>query len=376
MIAGANCDQTYRGRDIGYWHSACVGLRGEANPAVRSDRLREQGLGYARDHAGRAPGRGGRAPAADVRASGSPCATSTSPRGARCRAGRWRWRRAGSCSRSASPGAVDAAPAAARAGDPAGAARAGDRHDADRLRLLALPLRGRRVADRARGGFAVDRVLRRRAARASARRRTYAVDVPSSTVRTVRPRRSKRRSIGALPVQHLGLQVGRAALDRERRDRLRQQLADARAAGARRPRPRRSRRGPSRGRRRRRGRRSAPRRRRHRGGHRDSLARVVEGEAAGHDSSVTDSASGAGSGPRASRATGPRGTRARAPRPGPGQAQPDALTAFELVGLREHRSRVDEMWLGGVLGHGFHCRNPARAAPGISRRIYGVFAPA
>lgn len=55
VIAGANCDLTYRGRDTGYWHSACVGLRGEGNPAVRSDRLRRQGLDYARDHAGRLP---------------------------------------------------------------------------------------------------------------------------------------------------------------------------------------------------------------------------------------------------------------------------------------------------------------------------------
>ena len=55
VIAGANCDQTYRGRDIGYWHSACVGLRGERNPALRSAKLREQGLRYARDHAERVP---------------------------------------------------------------------------------------------------------------------------------------------------------------------------------------------------------------------------------------------------------------------------------------------------------------------------------
>jgi 4-amino-4-deoxy-L-arabinose transferase-like glycosyltransferase len=55
VIAGANCDLTYHGRDTGYWHSACVGLRGERNPAVRSDRLREQGLDYAREHASRLP---------------------------------------------------------------------------------------------------------------------------------------------------------------------------------------------------------------------------------------------------------------------------------------------------------------------------------
>jgi hypothetical protein len=55
VIAGANCDLTYHGRDTGYWHSACVGLRSELNPAVRSRELRAQGLEYARDHAGRVP---------------------------------------------------------------------------------------------------------------------------------------------------------------------------------------------------------------------------------------------------------------------------------------------------------------------------------
>ena len=55
VIAGANCPLTYSGRDTGYWHSACVGLRAEFNPAVRSQKLRRQGLDYARDHAGRLP---------------------------------------------------------------------------------------------------------------------------------------------------------------------------------------------------------------------------------------------------------------------------------------------------------------------------------
>jgi 4-amino-4-deoxy-L-arabinose transferase-like glycosyltransferase len=55
VIAGANCDLTYRGRDLGYWHSACVGLRADGNSARRAQRLRRQGLDYARDHAGRLP---------------------------------------------------------------------------------------------------------------------------------------------------------------------------------------------------------------------------------------------------------------------------------------------------------------------------------
>jgi 4-amino-4-deoxy-L-arabinose transferase-like glycosyltransferase len=55
VVAGANCDPTYHGPDTGYWRADCVGLRGQANPAVRSRELRRQGLDYARDHAGRVP---------------------------------------------------------------------------------------------------------------------------------------------------------------------------------------------------------------------------------------------------------------------------------------------------------------------------------
>src|SRR4051794_16255724 len=55
VIAGANCSPTYHGRDTGYWRADCVGLRGEANPAIRSRELRAQGVRYARDHAGRVP---------------------------------------------------------------------------------------------------------------------------------------------------------------------------------------------------------------------------------------------------------------------------------------------------------------------------------
>jgi 4-amino-4-deoxy-L-arabinose transferase-like glycosyltransferase len=55
VIAGANCDLTYRGSDLGYWHSACVGLRSDGNSARRAARLRSQGLDYARSHASRLP---------------------------------------------------------------------------------------------------------------------------------------------------------------------------------------------------------------------------------------------------------------------------------------------------------------------------------
>ena len=55
VIAGANCGPAYRGSDTGYWRADCVGLRGERNPAVRSNELRSQGVRYARRHAGRLP---------------------------------------------------------------------------------------------------------------------------------------------------------------------------------------------------------------------------------------------------------------------------------------------------------------------------------
>jgi 4-amino-4-deoxy-L-arabinose transferase-like glycosyltransferase len=55
VIAGANCDLTYHGRDTGYWHSACVGLRAQFNPARRSEALRRHGLRYVSDHPGRLP---------------------------------------------------------------------------------------------------------------------------------------------------------------------------------------------------------------------------------------------------------------------------------------------------------------------------------
>jgi 4-amino-4-deoxy-L-arabinose transferase-like glycosyltransferase len=55
VIAGANCGLTYGGFDLGYWHSACVGLRGDGNPADRARRLRTQGLDYARAHASELP---------------------------------------------------------------------------------------------------------------------------------------------------------------------------------------------------------------------------------------------------------------------------------------------------------------------------------
>jgi hypothetical protein len=55
VIAGANCGLTYRGRDMGYWHSACLAPGEDRNQAFRSARLRADGIDYARAHATRLP---------------------------------------------------------------------------------------------------------------------------------------------------------------------------------------------------------------------------------------------------------------------------------------------------------------------------------
>lgn len=55
VLAGANCPAAYHGRDTGYWNATCVGLRSVGNPAVRSQRLRRQGLDYAGGHIARLP---------------------------------------------------------------------------------------------------------------------------------------------------------------------------------------------------------------------------------------------------------------------------------------------------------------------------------
>jgi hypothetical protein len=55
VIAGANCDLTYHGRDLGYWRSDCLPQGHDRNQAFRSQRLRTVGIDYAREHAGRLP---------------------------------------------------------------------------------------------------------------------------------------------------------------------------------------------------------------------------------------------------------------------------------------------------------------------------------
>ena len=55
-LAGANCPQSYAGRDIGIWSFYCLeAARPGENEAQHADRLRSKGLDYARDHASRLP---------------------------------------------------------------------------------------------------------------------------------------------------------------------------------------------------------------------------------------------------------------------------------------------------------------------------------
>ena len=57
-LAGANCDETYRGDDLGGWVFPCVherGIDGLDDEAAQSRNYREKGIEYATDHAGRWP---------------------------------------------------------------------------------------------------------------------------------------------------------------------------------------------------------------------------------------------------------------------------------------------------------------------------------
>ncbi|MGZ6641111.1 MAG: ArnT family glycosyltransferase [Solirubrobacteraceae bacterium] len=55
LLAGANCPTTYAGSLLGQWDYRCLPKRLPVNEAVAATRLRDQGLRYARDHAGRLP---------------------------------------------------------------------------------------------------------------------------------------------------------------------------------------------------------------------------------------------------------------------------------------------------------------------------------
>jgi hypothetical protein len=55
LIAGANCADVYSGTHLGSWSFACATGATGANEAVVAAKLRDRGVNYARDHAGRLP---------------------------------------------------------------------------------------------------------------------------------------------------------------------------------------------------------------------------------------------------------------------------------------------------------------------------------
>ena len=55
LLAGANCDETYRGRDIGSWSIDCVTASGGGDESAAAARYRRQGIDYALDHPERWP---------------------------------------------------------------------------------------------------------------------------------------------------------------------------------------------------------------------------------------------------------------------------------------------------------------------------------
>jgi 4-amino-4-deoxy-L-arabinose transferase-like glycosyltransferase len=55
LVAGANCDRTYHGPDLGSWNINCVVPSSSPNEAVAAAHERHVGLSYAGDHPGRVP---------------------------------------------------------------------------------------------------------------------------------------------------------------------------------------------------------------------------------------------------------------------------------------------------------------------------------
>jgi 4-amino-4-deoxy-L-arabinose transferase-like glycosyltransferase len=55
LLAGANCDLTYRGKNIGFWDIACISKRSIDNEAEQAATWRKEGLDYIADHAARLP---------------------------------------------------------------------------------------------------------------------------------------------------------------------------------------------------------------------------------------------------------------------------------------------------------------------------------
>jgi hypothetical protein len=55
VLAGANCDATYHGPDLGSWRFDCISPRKTLKEGRQAATWRREGIDYARDHAGRWP---------------------------------------------------------------------------------------------------------------------------------------------------------------------------------------------------------------------------------------------------------------------------------------------------------------------------------
>jgi hypothetical protein len=55
LLAGANCQLTYHGIDIGFWQIVCIPPQSTTNEALQDTRWRAAGMHYIGDHVGRLP---------------------------------------------------------------------------------------------------------------------------------------------------------------------------------------------------------------------------------------------------------------------------------------------------------------------------------
>jgi 4-amino-4-deoxy-L-arabinose transferase-like glycosyltransferase len=56
LLAGANCDRTYHGRDLGFWNIECISKKDPSKSETEQEAVwRREGANYAADHVGRLP---------------------------------------------------------------------------------------------------------------------------------------------------------------------------------------------------------------------------------------------------------------------------------------------------------------------------------
>ena len=55
VVAGANCDTTFHGKELGFWDIQCASQPATGDESERSSQLRRLGTSYALDHIGRLP---------------------------------------------------------------------------------------------------------------------------------------------------------------------------------------------------------------------------------------------------------------------------------------------------------------------------------